>query len=143
MQTATRRATSPPRPVTITILAILAAVAGVVAILGVLAGALVIHGPDTLDAGDAVRVLPGLGLAVLYLVFARGAWTLRPWAWTLGVLVAVATIAYLAAILFVEWAELMRDAPPLAWMALVAIVVVAAGLTLWFRRDVGAAFDRS
>ena len=143
MQPATRRVTSPPRPVTITVLAIVAAVAAVVAILGVLAGALVIHGPDTLDAGDAVRVLPGLGLAVLYLVFARGAWTLRPWAWTLGVLVAVATIAYLATILFVEWAELMRDAPLLAWMALVAIAVVAIGLALWFRRDVGAAFDRS
>ncbi len=143
MQSATRPAPSPQRSVTITVLAILAAVAGVVAILGVLAGALVIHGPDSLDAGDAVRVLPGLALAVLYLVFARGAWTLRPWAWTLGVVIAVATVAYPAAILFVEWAELMRDAPPLAWMAVLVGALAAIGLIFWFRQDVREAFDRS
>ena len=143
MQSATRSAPSPERPVTITALAILAAAAGATAILGVLAGALVIHGPASLDGGDAMRVIPGLVLAASYLIFARGAWTLRPWAWTVGVVLAVATIAYLAAILFVEWAELMRDAPPLAWVALLAIIAVAIGLALWFRQDVLAAFGRS
>lgn len=143
MQSATRHTPLPQRPVTITFLAIMAAVAGVLAILGVLAGALVIHGPDSLDAGDAVRVLPGIALAVLYLIFARGAWTLRPWAWTLGVVVAAGTIAYLAAILLVEWAELMRDAPPLAWLSVLTMVLAAVGLVLWFRQDVRAAFNRS
>ena len=143
MQSATRPAPSLQRPVTITILAILAAVAGVVAILGVLAGALVIHGPESLDASDAIRVIPGLALAVLYLVFARGAWTLRPWGWMMGVVVGVATIAYLAAILFVEWGELMRDAPPLAWMSVLAMVIAAVGLIFWFRAEVRSAFDRS
>ena len=142
MQSTTRPLPSPDRPTTITVLALLAAVGGVLALLGVLAGAFVIHGVESLDGGDAVRVVPGVVLAVLYLVFARGAWTLRPWAWTLGVIVGVGTIAYLGAILAVEWAELMRDGPPLAWASLLAILVAAAGLVVWLRPEVRAAFDR-
>jgi hypothetical protein len=128
---------------TVTVLAVLAAVAGIVAIIGVLAGAFLIHGLDSLGASDAVRVVPGLLLAGLYLLFARAAWTLRPWGWTLGVVVGVATVAYLGAILAVEWAELMRDAPPLAWMSVLVMVLAAIGLVAWFRTDVRAAFDRS
>ena len=142
MHSTTRSIPSSPRPTTITVISILAAIGGVGAVLGVLGGAFAVHGLDSLDGADAVRVLPGLALAGLYLVFARGAWSLRSWAWTLGVLVGVGTIAYLGAILAVEWSELMRDAPPLAFTALLAIVVAAVGLTFWLRPETRAAFGR-
>lgn len=134
---------SSERPQTVTILAILAAVGGVGAILGVLAGAFVVHGLASLDISDAVIVTPALVLAGLYLAFASGAWTLKAWAWTLGVVVGVATVVYVTAILVTQWAELMRDAPPLAWMALLVVVIAALGLVLWFRPHVKAAFDRA
>lgn len=142
MQSTTGSIPSPPRPTAVTVLSILAAVGGAAVVLGVLAGALAVHGLDSLDAADAVRVMPGLALAALYLVFARGAWTLRSWAWMLGVVVGVGTIAYLGAIIAVEWAELMRDAPPLALAAVLATVLAAVGLTFWFRPAVRAAFGR-
>ncbi len=142
MQSTTRPMPSPERPTAISVLAILAAVAGVLGVLGVLAGAFLIHGLSSLDGGDAVRVLPGLALAGSYLVFARGAWTLKSWAWTLGVVIGVGTIAYLSVILAVEWAELMRDGPPLAWASLLVILVAATGLVYWLRPEVRAAFDR-
>jgi hypothetical protein len=120
--------------------AILAAIGGVGAVLGVLAGAFVIHGVDSLDVIDAIIVIPAIVLAALYLALARGAWTLQPWAWTLGVVAAVATIVYVIAILTTQWAELMRDAPAMAWMAILVMIVAAIGLVAWFRQDVKAAF---
>ena len=142
MQSTMQPMPSPDRPTAVTVVATLAAIGGVLALLGVLAGALVIHGVDSLDGADALRVVPGVVLAVLYLVFARGAWMLRPWAWTIGVIVGVGTIAYLSVILAVEWAELMRDGPPLAWASLLVILVAAAGLVYWFRPEIRAAFAR-
>ena len=137
----TRPAPPPERPGIVTAGAVLAAIGGVIVILGVLAGAFVIHGVASLDAGDAVIVTPGLVLAGMYLTLAYGAWTLRPWAWTLGVVAAIGTILYTAVILIAQWGELMRDAPPLAWMGVLVAVVAAIGLGLWFRPDVKAAFD--
>ena len=142
MQSTMQPMPSSDRPTAVTVVATLAAIGGVLALLGVLAGALVIHGVDSLDGADALRVVPGVVLAVLYLVFARGAWMVRPWAWTLGVIVGVGTIAYLSVILAVEWAELMRDGPPLAWASLLVILVAAAGLVYWFRPEIRAAFAR-
>ena len=141
-QSATRGAASRQRPPTVTIAAILVAVGGVGIVLGVLAGALVIHGVETLDAGDAVIVLPALALSALYFALAYAAWTLRSWGWTLGVVAAVATIVYAAAVVIGGWAELMRDSPPLAAIGVLIAVVAAVGLSLWLRRDVKAAFGR-
>jgi hypothetical protein len=142
-QPVTRPASSRQRPPSVTILAILAAFGGVGAVLGVLAGAFVIHGLASLDATDAVVVIPALVLAALYLAFAYGAWTLKPWGWTLGVVVGVASIVYVTAILVRDWAELMRDAPPLAVVAVLVAVVAAVGLVFWFRPEVKAAFERA
>ena len=139
----TRPVQSPERPQTVTIVSILAAIGGVGAVLAVLAGAFVIHGLDSLDATDAVIVTPALLLAALYLALAFGAWTLKPWAWTLGIAAAIGTIVYVAAVLVTQWGELMRDAPPLAWMALLVAVIAAVGLVLWFRPDVKEAFGRN
>lgn len=123
-------------------MAIVAAVGGIGAVLGVLAGAFLIHGLASLDPTDAIVVIPGLVLAALYLSFAYGAWTLKPWAWTLGVVVGVASIVYVAAILVRDWAEFMRDAPPLAGIGVFVGVIAAVGLYFWFRPDVKAAFER-
>src|SRR5918998_3801232 len=123
-----RSAPAPERPAIVTVGAVLATAAGIVVILGVLAGAFLIHGLASLDAGDAVIVTPGLVLAAAYLTLGYGAWTLKPWAWTLGVIAAIGTIAYSAVILVTQWGELMRDAPPLAWMGVLVIVVTAVGL---------------
>jgi hypothetical protein len=79
------------RPTGITILAILSAIAGVLGLLAGLAlfgiGAAV-GGAVGGAGGAAFGSIFGLGLVALsvaYLVFAYGAWGLKPWAWTLGV----------------------------------------------------------
>jgi hypothetical protein len=89
------------RPTGVTILAILAAIGGVFGLLGGLtligvggmAGG-VIGGA----AGAAIGGLAVIGglivivLAVLELALAYGFWTLRPWAWQLGVILAAIQI---------------------------------------------------
>jgi hypothetical protein len=134
---------SPQRPASVTVLAILAALGGVGAVLGVLAGAFVIHGLASIDATDVIIVTPALALAALYLVFAYGAWTLRSWAWMLGIVAGVGSIVYTTAVLVGGWAELMRDAPPLAMFGILVVVIAAVGLFLWSRPDVKAAFERA
>ena len=141
-QSVTRPGFPRQRPLGVTILAILAAVGGVGAVLGVLAGAFVIHGWDSLDAADAVIVLPGLALAALYLAFAYGAWALKPWGWSVGVVAGAATIVYTAAVVVGGWAELMRDAPPLALIGMLVGVIAAVSLVVLSRPEVKAAFGR-
>lgn len=92
---------APGRPVGITILAILAAIAGLFGLLGSLfviglggfAGALA-GGATGLAIGGAFFLsgLVSLATAVLDFAFAYGAWTLRPWAWTLGIVGAIVGI---------------------------------------------------
>jgi len=81
------------RPLGVTILAVLAAIGGV---LGILAGFALLALSSVTDA-----VIPGISglfslLAVVTivvsvgdLVFAYGAWTLKPWAWMLGIVLEV------------------------------------------------------
>jgi hypothetical protein len=130
------------RPLSVTILAILAALGGLGAVLGVLAGAFVIHGLDSLDATDAVIVLPGLALSALYLASAYAAWTLKPWGWTLGIVAGAATIVYTTAVLVGGWVELMRDAPPLAVIGVLVGLLAAVSLVVLLRPEVKAAFGR-
>jgi hypothetical protein len=82
--------TMPTRPTGITILAVLSAIGGVLALLAglfatVLGGA-VGAATGSATVGGLVTVL-GL-IAIVYgalsLAFAYGAWTLKPWAWNLG-----------------------------------------------------------
>ena len=142
-QSATQAVPSRGRPTSVTVYAILAALAGIGTILGALAGAFAIHGVDSLEATDALIVLPAVGLAVLYLAFAYAAWNLRPWGWTLGVVTGIGTIVYTTVILLTSWSEFMRDAPPFAAIGVLVIVVAAAGLVIGFRPEVRAAFRRS
>jgi hypothetical protein len=75
------------RPTGITILAVLAGIGGVFGLLGGF-GVLFVGG---VVASPAVMVLGlcALAYAALLVAFAYGAWTLKPWAWPLGVAVAI------------------------------------------------------
>lgn len=93
----------PERPTGITILAVLAIISGIFGILAALGefgiGVVGLTGPvqQQLDGiGPALGVLSlgivALVVAVAQLVFGVGAWQLRPWAWTLGVVLQIVSI---------------------------------------------------
>ncbi|MGD0409924.1 MAG: hypothetical protein ABSB34_13180 [Candidatus Limnocylindrales bacterium] len=124
------------RPTGVAVLAVVAAVLGVLAILGAgawwnasegLAWLPRIHGGERLIA----LVLLGVGLSEL--VLAYGAWMLRPWAWTVGVVLEV--IVIVLAVLQLGRLEFLRH----------IITIVIAGATLWYLATprVRALFGRS
>ena len=92
--------TAPQRPTGVTILAIAAAIGGILSLIsvvciigiGALAGAIIDRAGAPAAAGAALGVIVILGGLVvlvsglLSLIFAFGAWNLRPWAWMLGVI---------------------------------------------------------
>ncbi|MFN8632085.1 MAG: hypothetical protein U0838_17720 [Chloroflexota bacterium] len=93
------------RPTGLTVLAILAAISGVLSLLsalGFIAGAPLI--PGVLAGTDlegsttslkSIAVVLGLGWLVIgaaQLAFAYGAWTLKPWGWMLGIVMESASI---------------------------------------------------
>ena len=71
------------RPLGVTILAVLAIISGILGLLGGVA--LLGLGAAGLGGVAAIMGILVLVLAVLELAFGFGAWTLQPWAWTLGV----------------------------------------------------------
>jgi hypothetical protein len=88
-QPASEAAPSPAvkRPTGITVLAVLAAIGGVFGLLGALAlfglsGLVAATGLSGLVMITAIMLL---AYSVMSLAFAYGAWTLKPWAWPLGV----------------------------------------------------------
>lgn len=113
------------RPLGITILAILAAVAGVLGLLGSL---------TLMGFGLGIFGIVLLLLSVLYLVFAFGAWTLKPWAWALGVGIAV-----VSAVWAVFWLTQGADAVS----TLINLVISGVILYYLFQPDVKAAFGRT
>jgi len=124
------------RPAGIAILAVVAAVLGVLALLAAgawwnasegLAWLPRIHGGEKLIA----LVLLAAGLSEL--VFAYGAWALRPWAWTLGVVLEIVVIGL--ALLQLGRLEPVRH----------IVTIVIAGVVLWYLATprVRAAFGRS
>ena len=142
-QPVTPPASSRERPLSVTILAIVAAVGGVGALLGVLAGATVVHGLWSLDAIEVIIVAVALVMSALYLAFAYGAWTLKRWGWTLGIVAGAASVVYMTTLLIRGWADLVVDAPPLALIGVLVVAIAAVGLFVWFRPGVRAAFARA
>jgi hypothetical protein len=71
------------RPTGVTILAVLAIIGGVLGLLGSIA--IIGVGGAVLGGMAVVLGLVGLVSSVLSLAFGIGAWTLKPWAWMLGV----------------------------------------------------------
>ena len=88
------------RPTGITILAILSAIGGVLAILGGIA-LIGLGGIGAASTGEAaffglgvVFGILSLALGIASLAFAFGAWTLQPWAWSLGIIIQGANIIF-------------------------------------------------
>jgi len=84
------------RPMGVTILAVLAAIGGVLAIFGGLA-LMAVSGVSDLVVPGLSGLLGILGIVTLVvgvgdLVFAYGAWGLKPWAWMLGIALEVVGI---------------------------------------------------
>jgi hypothetical protein len=78
------------RPTGVTILAVLAIIGGVLALIGGI-GVMALGGAAAAGGAGAVGGLAIIGGIILLvagavnLAFGIGAWTLKPWAWTLGV----------------------------------------------------------
>jgi len=88
---------TPARPTGITILAVLAAIGGV---LGLFGGFVVLFAGTVLfGALGGLLGLAYLAYAALLVAFAYGAWTLKPWAWPLGV--AVAAFGIILSVLYI------------------------------------------
>ena len=132
-QPASPRPSTSERPLGVTILAVLAAISGVV---GLLASLRVIGiGGSVLAGGGVIFGLITLILSILYLVFAYGAWTLKAWAWTLGVGLTVASIALTVIQLVQRSTDLLG--------ALISLVISGVILYYLFQPDVKAAFNRT
>lgn len=136
------------RPMGVTILAVLAAIGGVLGLCGsltiiglggVLGGLAAGLGAPVADAAalGGLTVIFGvlsLVLAVLYLIFAYGAWTLQPWAWILGIAGAILSLV-LSLINVLQGAGIGSQ--------LVSIII--AGVILYYLNtpDVKRAFGRT
>jgi hypothetical protein len=85
-------ATTPrARPTGVTILAVLAAIGGVLGLLGGIAllglgGLAAAGGSGLLASYGAIFGILAIVQGALALAFAYGAWTLKPWAWMLGII---------------------------------------------------------
>jgi low temperature requirement protein LtrA len=126
------------RPTGVTIIAVLAAIAGV---FGLLAGiALLAAGPavsSSTGLGGLVTVaaLIVLAYSILSLALAYGFWTLKSWAWPLGV--GVEVLGVVQAIL-----QYMNDTRQVVSLV---ISIAIAGVVLWYlyQPHVKAAFGRA
>jgi hypothetical protein len=117
------------RPLGVTVIAILAGLGGV---LGLLATLTLLGAVGLIGGLGTFFFLLALAVAIVSLVFAYGAWTLQPWAWTLGiVLEALAAVNALYAIADGDTSGIVS--------------LLIAGVILWylFQPDVKAAFGRT
>lgn len=123
------RPAHPERPLGVTIIAILAAIGGV---LGLLASLAILGVLGAVGGLGTLFVLLALVVSIVSLVFAYGAWTLQPWAWTLGIVLEV------LAVINGLYAVARGDAS-----AIISIAI--AGVILWylFQPDVKRAFGRT
>jgi hypothetical protein len=125
------------RPTGITILAVLAAIGGVFALLAGLA--LVGMGGLAGTAGGggfaAILGLLFLALGALELVLAYGFWTLKPWAWTLGIGLQVAGVV-------LNVLQFMNNTAN-AGSTVVSVVIAAAIIWYLYQPHIKAAFGRA
>jgi hypothetical protein len=88
----------------VTILAVLALIGGIFALiggLGLIAGGALLGGIVGGSQGVALGGLAfifgivTLGVAVADIAFAYGAWTLKPWAWALGIIIGLFSLVWI------------------------------------------------
>ena len=128
------------RPTGITILAVLSAISGV---LGLLGGIALIGLGGLAAASTGTAAFFGLGAifgliilatAIASLVFAYGAWSLKPWAWQLGVALQIVSLA-LAALTIVSGGDIGSQ--------IIGIVISAVILYYLFQPSIKSAFGRA
>lgn len=128
------------RPMGITILAVLSAIGGV---LGILGGIALIGIGGLAAASTGTTAYFGLGAiwgvlvlasAIASLVFAYGAWTLKPWAWPLGVALQVISLA-LAALTVISGGDISGQ--------IISVVISAIILYYLFQPNIKAVFGRA
>jgi hypothetical protein len=103
------------RPTGITILAVLAAIGGVLGLLGGVA-LLGLGGIAAGATGQAAYFgfagligIMSIVIAIASIAFAYGAWTLQPWAWALGMVLALASIVW-SVVLIIGGASIFSQA---------------------------------
>ena len=131
------------RPTGVTILAILSAIGGILVILGGVAllglGAIAgSAGAGGLGGLAAIFGIAFLALGVAELVLAYGFWGLKPWAWTLGIGLAVISLA-----LVVVQALLSGNIVGSLTSSIITIVIWAVVIWYLWQPQIKAAFGRS
>lgn len=128
------------RPTGITILAVLAIIGGLLGLCGSaalfgLSGLGAVAGDLSSGATGVLFGVIGLISSVLYLAFGFGAWSLRPWAWMLGIVGAGFSVLSNVLSLLTGNATILS----------VLLSLVISGVILWylFRPEIKAAFGRS
>ncbi len=133
-------ATPSARPTGITILAVLSAIGGILTLLG---GVALIGVGSLAAAGTGTAAYFGLGAVfgilllasgIASLVFAYGAWNLRPWAWTLGVALQVLGLV-LAVVTILGGADITSQ--------IIGIVINAIILYYLFQPNIKSAFGKA
>lgn len=128
------------RPMGITVLAVLSAIGGV---LGILGGVALIGLGGLAAASTGSAAFFGLGAiwgvlllatAVASLAFAYGAWTLKPWAWPLGVALAIISLA-LSALTIISGGDISGQ--------VISVVIQAIILYYLFQPSIKALFGRA
>jgi hypothetical protein len=125
--------TTSARPTGVTILAVLGWIGGVLGILGALL--LILGSAAGLDAGLFIYAILSLILALGELAFGIGAWTLKPWAWTVGVGVAAGSVILSIIAVILQWGTIGG--------VIVSIIISAIILYYLFTPGVKAAFGRA
>lgn len=128
------------RPMGITVLAVLSAIGGV---LGILGGVALIGLGGLAAASTGSAAFFGLGAiwgvlllatAVASLAFAYGAWTLKPWAWPLGVALAIISLV-LSALTVISGGDISGQ--------IISVVIQAIILYYLFQPSIKALFGRA
>ncbi|HYK96088.1 MAG TPA: hypothetical protein VE011_09525 [Candidatus Dormibacteraeota bacterium] len=126
------------RPTGVTVLAVLAAIGGVLGILGGVAllglGSLAVAGTGILGGAIAIFGLIAIVQSVLALAFAYGAWTLKPWAWTLGIVAEAIGIA-LSVLFIINGSSITSQA--------ISIIIAGAIIYYLMTPAVKAAFGKA
>jgi hypothetical protein len=126
------------RPTGVTILAILAIIGGVLGILGSIAliglGGAAAAGGANVGGMAVILGVVGLISSVLSLAFGIGAWTLKPWAWTLGI-IAEGLSLVIAVVAIISGSSIGGQ--------IVSIVIAAAILYYLMTPTVKQAFGRA
>lgn len=127
------------RPTGITILAVLSAIGGVLGILGGIAliglgGLAAASGSAGLFGLGAIFGLIALATGIASLAFAYGAWTLKPWAWPLGVALSVIGLV-LAALTVIGGGDISSQ--------VISVVIYGIILYYLFQPSIKAVFGRA